>query len=389
MEEETLKTLDSANKESEDFKANNNGRMELYMKITAISSSLVVIAIIFLLIYFIRNIMAFFALAFIITYILSPAIRFFEKLHVNRLLVLSLLYVVFVACVVLSITFLLPMLWNEIKELQTGIQASLGDPEFGRNISEKLDEISLKINRAFPMLKNVDIGEQLDIDKGLSGAVSWILNYTGQFLKTITTYSGKVIWFIILVVLMPFVTFFLLKDSEVIKHSVLRIIPSRYSDTCSDLFQKIDRQIGRYIRGRLAESIILSILTIIGLRILGIRYYLVIGSIAGFANLIPYIGPVMIGIPPVLLAGYQYGFPHMVVTGLFLGGLQVIDNAILIPLIVGKSVDLHPVATMFIVFVGGQLLGLLGMIIAVPLASIIIVITKALYKEFVGCSDSA
>jgi predicted PurR-regulated permease PerM len=147
-------------------------------------------------------------------------------------------------------------------------------------------------------------------------------------------------------------------------------------------------QIGRYIRGRLAESLILSVITIIGLFVLDVKYYLVIGGFAGFANLIPYIGPVGISIPAVILAGYQHGVFRMVMTGVFLGGLQVIDNAILVPLVVGKSVDLHPVVTIFAVFVGGQLLGFLGMIIAVPLTSIIIAVSQALYKDFKSLSAS-
>ena len=106
-----------------------------------------------------------------------------------------------------------------------------------------------------------------------------------------------------------------------------------------------------------------------------------IGGVAGFANLIPYIGPVAIAIPAIMLA-YQHSLFRMVMTGAFMGGLQILDNAILIPLVVGKSVDLHPIVTIFVVFVGGQLLGLLGMIFAVPFTSILIAAFQALYKEF-------
>jgi predicted PurR-regulated permease PerM len=88
-----------------------------------------------------------------------------------------------------------------------------------------------------------------------------------------------------------------------------------------------------------------------------------------------------IAIPAVILAGYQYGVFHMVITGIFLGSLQVVDNAILVPLVVGKSVDLHPVTTIFVIFVGAQLLGFLGMVIAVPVTSIMIAIFQALYRE--------
>jgi predicted PurR-regulated permease PerM len=378
MDEEAVKVIDETVEKKVESSTAENRRLEIYTQITAIATSIIVLAIVSLLLYFVRGVVIVFSLAFLAAYILSPAIRFFEKRRVNRVLVVSIFYVLFVAGVVVSIVLLLPMLWGELKDLQNSIQQSLTDPEFGQKISTKLAAIEDRLARAFPALEGMDIGEQFDIDKGISGAASWIL----ERMVAITAYSGKVIWLIIVMILIPFITFFLLKDGETIKRAAMKVIPSKYSETCLELLQKIDRQIGRYIRGRLAESIILSVLTIIGLRILNIKYYLVIGGVAGFANLIPYIGPVGIAIPAVIMAAYQYGMFRMVVTGIFLGVVQILDNAIIVPLVVGKSVDLHPIATIFVVFVGGQLLGFLGMIMAVPLTSIFIAVFQALRKEY-------
>lgn len=385
MSEQTIKVVDNMDKTEEEKVSSPelwSRRLEFYMQITAASTAIIVIAILFLLFYFIRGALILFALAFLASYIVSPIVRLFDRWRVNRLLIVSIFYVLFVAGVVLCVIFLLPMLWDELLDLQTGIQNTLSDPGFGNNLSIRLEAIKARLARTFPLIANVDIAAQLKIDKGLSGAASWLTDYIGQVMKAVTSFSGKIIWLIIAMILIPFITFFLLKDGDSIKRAMIRIIPGRYSGTTVEVLQKIDRQIGRYIRGRIAEALILSALTIIGLRILGVKYYLVIGGIAGFANLIPYIGPVMIGIPPVILAGYQYGFFHMLVTSIFLISLQIIDNTILVPLIVGKSVDLHPIVTIFVVIVGGQLLGFLGMIVAVPLASILIALFQALYKEF-------
>jgi predicted PurR-regulated permease PerM len=383
MNEEAVKVID---KEAEVSIADNR-RLETYMQITAVATSIIVLAIASLLLYSIRGVVIVFALAFLAAYILGPAVRFFEKRRVNRVLIVSILYVLFVAAVVVGVVLLLPMLWGELKDLQASIQNSLSNPEFGKTISTRLEAIRDRLKTTFPAMEDVDIGAQFD--EGISGAASWILNRIGRLVEAITAYSGKLIWLIIAMILIPFITFFLLKDGESIRRTAMKIIPSKYSETSIELLQKVDRQIGGYIRGRLAESIILSVLTIIGLRILNIKYYLVIGGIAGFANLIPYIGPVMIAIPAIILAAYQHGMFRMVVTGLFLGGVQIVDNAILIPLVVGKSVDLHPITTIFVVFVGGQLLGFLGMIVAVPLTSILITVFQALYKEFRSFSAPA
>lgn len=363
-------------------------RIERYLQLIAIAISFIVLAIISLLLYSIRRILGIFALAFLASYIVSPAIRFFEKRGLNRLLVVGLLYIIFVAVIVISAIIFLPMIGEELGTLQYNIQNSLSDPELAKTISDNIDAFQERLSEIFPQIQQIDLKSQINIEKGISGAASWIMNYIGQLMKAITTYSGKVILIGVAIFLIPFITFFLLKDGKLIKQALLAIVPARYTKTTQELFQIIDHQIGRFIRGKIAESIILSILTIIGLRILNIKYYLVIGSVAGFANLIPYIGPVGIAIPPILLAIYQYGILHAIITGIFLSALQVIDNMILVPFIVGKSVDLHPIVTVFVVFVGGQILGLLGMVAAVPIASILISIFQAVYNEFKSFSKS-
>ncbi len=382
MNEEDTKTAN--NKTNGDAKTISVGtkRLEMYMQITAVTTSIIVLSIASLLLFYIRGVVIIFALAFLAAYVVGPAVRFFERRGINRVLIVSVFYAAFVAIVIITVVLLLPLLWGEVKDLQNGIQNSITNPEFKEKIKTKLQGIQERLARTFPQLENVDLYAQFDIEENASKAALWVLSYMGQRMGAITTYGGKLVWLVIVIILIPFITFFLLKDGESIRGAAMKLIPSKHSEVALELLQKVDSQIGRYIRGRLAESIILSVLTIVGLWILDIKYYLVIGGIAGFANLIPYIGPVMMAIPAIILAVYQHGAFHMVMTALFLGGLQVIDNAILVPMVVGKSVDLHPIVTIFAVFVGGQLLGLLGMIIAVPLTSILIAVFQALYKEF-------
>jgi predicted PurR-regulated permease PerM len=359
-----------------------NRRMEFYLQITAMASSIIVISILFLLMYYFRQVLGVFMLAFLLSYIVTPIVYFLQKRGMNKTLIVALLYLVFVIVIVVCALILLPILWDELITLQFSIQDSLSNPELGKNISAGIESIQNQLSEAIPTLKDVDLKSQIDVAKSVSGITSWVLNYLGQLVKAITNYGGRIIWVVLLILTIPFITFFLLKDGTAIKRAILRIVPERYNQISLDLLDTIDRQIGKFIRGKIAESILLSILTVIGLRILGIKYSLIIGSIAGFANLIPYIGPVGIAIPPVLLAIYQFGIFHGVITAIFLTFLQFIDNMILVPFIVGKSVDQHPLVTILVVFIGGQTLGLLGLIAAVPLASILISVFQMVYREF-------
>jgi predicted PurR-regulated permease PerM len=359
-----------------------NRRMEFYLQIIAMTGAIIVVAVLFLLMYYFRQVLGVFVLSFLLSYIVSPSVSFLEKRGLNRTLIVGLLYLVFVAIIILIVLLLLPVLWNEINSLQFGIQDSLSDPELGKNIMAKIDSIQEWLSESIPMLKDYDIKSKIDVDKSVSGFTSWVLNYIGQILKTITSYGGEIIWVILSIFIIPFITFFLLKDGRLIKNTIMRIIPARYSQTGLELLHDIDRQIGRFIRGKIAESILISILTATGLSILGIRYALIIGSLAGLFNLIPYIGSVLIITPSVLLAIYQYGILYGVITALFLIVLQIIDHMIFVPFIVGKSVNLHPIVTVFVVFICGKALGLLGLVAAVPLASIFISVSQMFYKEF-------
>ncbi|MEK7395656.1 MAG: AI-2E family transporter [Candidatus Poribacteria bacterium] len=359
-----------------------NKQMEFYLQISAIAGAVIVAAILLLLVYYIRGTLGIFVLSFLLSYVISPVVKLLEKRGINRALSVGLLYLAFVAIIVVSTIIFMPMLWNQLITLELSIQDSLSNPELGKNIMSGIENIQDQLSDTFPMLKDVDLKSQFDISNSISGIASWLLNYIGHTAKAITGYSGKIAWVFISIFIIPFITFFLLKDSSMIKRFILRLIPSIYYDTSMDLLHTMDRQIGKFIRGKIAETIILSILTAIGLRILGIKYWLLLGIISGFANLVPYIGPVGIAIPPILLAIYQYGIFSGVVVAVFLSVLQFTDNMILVPFIVGKSVDLHPLVTIFVVFVGGKTFGLLGLMAAVPLASIIISIAQVVYREF-------
>ncbi len=384
MEEELNENTDNEEKPFNEEKPllSPSKHTEVYLKITAASSSFVVIAILFLLMYHFRQVLGVFVLAFLLSYIVSPAVRVLEKRGLNRTLTVGLLYLVFVGIITTCALIFLPMIWEELLAIQYGIQESLSDPAFSENIMSGIEDIQERLSERIPMLENLDLKSQIDINQSVNSIASWILDYIGQLIKTVTGYSKKIIWIAFSIFIIPFITFFLLKDGSLIKKTILKVIPTRYSQISTDMLQTIDRQIGKFIRGKLAESIILSIITATGLRILGIKYALVIGSISGFANLIPYIGPVGVAIPPVLLAMYQFDIIHAVITTIFLISLQVVDNMILVPFIVGKSVDLHPLVTMFVVFIGGKTLGLLGLVAAVPIASILIAIFQTAYREF-------
>ena len=192
-------------------------------------------------------------------------------------------------------------------------------------------------------------------------------------------------------VIILFLTFFLLNSGGQMKKAFIQIVPNRFFEVALVLIQGLDRQLGDYLRSRLIQTIIISIIAAIGYWILGLRFALLIGIIAGLANLIPYIGPFIGAIPAIIVvfldSRFGLGWSLLAVITLTLV-IQIIDNAIITPLIIGKSVELGPVTTIVVVLLGEQLLGLIGLLMAVPIAAMCKLIIEEVWTEFRGYSRS-
>ena len=192
-------------------------------------------------------------------------------------------------------------------------------------------------------------------------------------------------------VIILFLTFFLLNSGRQMKKAFIQIVPNRFFEVALVLIQGLDRQLGDYLRSRLIQTIILSIIAAIGYWILGLRFAILIGIIAGLANLIPYIGPFIGAIPAIIVVflGARFGLGWSLLAVIILTlVIQIIDNAIITPLIIGKSVELGPVTTIVVVLLGEQLLGLIGLLMAVPIAAMCKLIIEEVWREFKGYSQS-
>lgn len=193
-------------------------------------------------------------------------------------------------------------------------------------------------------------------------------------------------------IIILFLTFFLLNSGRQMKKAFIQIVPNRFFEVALVLIQGLDRQLGDYLRSRLIQTIILSIVAAIGYWILGLRFAILIGIIAGLANLIPYIGPFIGAIPAIIvvfLGGSRFGLGWSLLAVIILTlMIQIIDNAVITPLVIGKSVELGPVTTIVVVLLGEQLLGLIGLLMAVPIAAMCKLIIEEVWTEFKGYSQS-
>lgn len=195
---------------------------------------------------------------------------------------------------------------------------------------------------------------------------------------------------IALLVIVPFVAFFFLKEGRHITHGIIDLVPNAYFELCFNLLHQINGQIGGYIRGQLLAVSVVATMAIFGLLLVEMPYSLPVGLFAGLANMIPYLGPligILIGSIVALATGGGFGMVGNVILVFLI--VQVIDNVLVQPAIVAKNVDLHPLVVLFVVMVGSQLMGIVGMLVAVPLTGIIKVSGQTIYQGIRGRGSSS
>jgi len=198
-----------------------------------------------------------------------------------------------------------------------------------------------------------------------------VQNTSAKIIEGITKAGNKVVDFAMALV----ISFYLLKDKKKFINFTNKFletfIPDRVYKNFKSFWVDVDYVLSGYIRGQLMDSFIMGVLIGISVAIIGIDFPIIIGIIAGISNIIPYFGPI-IGMIPAALMGLISGNPmkalYAVIT-LFI--LQQIDGAIIAPKIVGESVDVHPVAIVVAIIAGGSLFGLVGMLLAVPVAALL------------------
>jgi predicted PurR-regulated permease PerM len=267
------------------------------------------------------------------------------------------------------------------------IDFGLAGPSIISQISESeiFQEIQPLIQQVQPLIQPL-LGEEFDLAVFLKTQGRKLFDV--RMLGGTSEVLGGVFSGLTFVVLVPFISFFFLKEGHRITRHLIELVPNAYFELCLNLLHKINGQIGGYIRGQLLATSVVATLSVTGLYIIDLKYYWGIGLLAGFANMIPFLGPLIGIISASIVALATVGG----VGGMSLVGkvvvvfliVQVVDNILVQPTVLAKSVEMHPLVVLFVVMVGSQLMGIVGMLIAVPLTGILKVSTQTIYQGVKG-----
>jgi len=332
---------------------------------------LVALLLVFLTITQVQN-MLISTLFAVVTYnLLAPVVDFFERRGLSRTLATVLPFAFMTAGVVVAVVVLLPSLLDQLRSLQAHF------PQYQKSALDLLHQLEEKLGQT------VGNGTTLPIQARIEGQFSHLAEVVFQQAPEYVSSSLAILF------LAPFLSFFMLLNGRDFLRGLLSIVPNQYFELSQNLTHQITSQIGGFIRARLIESIIVGLLTWAGLEYLEFPNALVLAIFAAIVNIIPYLGPVL-GFLPVLLIGFSGGgySSELLWAGALFLAVQVIDAVILVPFLVAKIVDLHPVVVILAILVGSQLMGIVGMIICIPVVASLKVTAAALFRHFTGFRSS-
>ncbi|WP_147532449.1 AI-2E family transporter [Bacillus marasmi] len=294
-----------------------------------------------------------FIIAAFISYLLHPTI---ERLHgagLHRGLAVIIIYLIFFGGIGYGLYKGIPAIIHQLKDLSENI------PVLADQYRDMVDEIQKKTNQ-WPE------GARERIDDGIL-AVEEKLN---QFLEKVLTGFVELINSIVVFAIIPFIAFYMLKDYHLMKKALWYITPRKWRKQGVLFLRDVDATLGNYIRGQLLVCLVVGAISAVLFWVTDMRYPLLLGFIIGVTNVIPYFGPIIGAIPAVII-GATVSVKMVIVSLIIIFVLQFLEGNILSPFIVGKSLHMHPILIMFALLVGGEIGGILGLIIAVPILSII------------------
>ena len=318
----------------------------------------------FVLILTVENLLLSSVLGFVIAYLCGPWVNSLERTGLDRIYATALVFALIGGVVFFTIYLSAPFVADQLSSLKTEV------PKYIDGVTRMLVETEKRLQLFSAETYTIDISGRVE---------RWMVNSTEGIFQNLPKMISKSLTVLLLA---PFLAFFMIKDGRNINRTLLTLVPNSVFEVTLNLYHQINDQMGQFVRARLLEATIVGLVTFIGLVILGFPYAAFLAIFAALTNLIPYVGPI-IGAVPALLIAMVNGSPtlEIVLVSMVYAVAQLIDIVFIIPLVVAKIVDLHPVAVVIAIIVGAQIMGILGMIISIPVASALKVTFGTLYQH--------
>ncbi|MEZ4700602.1 MAG: AI-2E family transporter [Rhodothermales bacterium] len=295
----------------------------------------------------------------VVAYLTQPLVERIQRFGLRRTPAILLTFLLVFTALSILLSTLVPVLASQVGELTQQITAD--------TVTTWANALEAQLRNFLPIMPEGTIqasfsriSQQLFAESGFATVITFMVDVFTDLL------------FGILIV--PIVAFFLLKDELLLRKRLVQHVPNRFFEISLGLLDKVQTRIGRYISGLLVQVLAVSTTATIALLFTDLRYALILGLFTGIANTIPYFGPIVGFFAGTLMAIGQTG-DFSLVPGLLvaMGATQIIDNVLFQPFIFSRAVRTHPLVILFVVLIGAQLSGIVGMLLALPITTAVLV----------------
>lgn len=310
-------------------------------------------------------------LAAVFYYLLNPVVDLLEKRRVPRLLTIIILFVIIAGLIAWGLIVAIP-------------NASDGIISFSNKVPRYVNEAQEQINALLKNPRFEQFRPQLDrmTDNIGNSLIDWSRSFSKTAFTSITDIISQTTSVLISLIIFPFVLFYLLRDGKKLNGYVTRFLPNDWRADSSKILHEINSQLSNYVRGQVLVAMSVAVMFSIGLPIIGLRYAIALAIIAGFLNLVPFLGSFVAAIPMLIIA-LATGGPWMMLKVLIVIVIeQTIEGRFISPLVLGKQLSIHPITVLFVLLTSGKLFGIWGVLLGIPFYAAVKVIIVHVYTWY-------
>jgi len=309
------------------------------------------------------------SISFILYILLQPVVIKLQGKGIGDGISISLVLILLLFLIAASVILLFPLMLEQITELQNRL------PVIWQKLSSFID--------AFGRALRESMGVEFDTEKVIKRSLENIQS-TGASL--VVSSAGTMMQFAMALFLVPLITYFLLKDFTKMRNRIMGWLPNSMFELSWIIYHGVAHQLQNYLRGVMIQSCIVALVASVGFYFIGVDLAFLFGVLTGIFNLIPYIGPPLAMIPPLIITLGNTEMEPMILIGIPIVVLvaQLVDNLIVVPTVIANTVNLHPLIVLLGIIIFGAVFGFIGMLIAIPVMAVSKIVFNSLLYGLQG-----
>lgn len=308
-------------------------------------------------------------------YLLNPLVDLMEKYKINRVLAISIIFVVIAFLLIIGLAVAIPNLQRQVVI-------------FAQNVPSYIEDADRVIDDLVTKRLPDDFRPQLEqvLAQFSTQATAWASNISSKAVNWVSALISGTSQVIVALIIMPFMLFYLLRDGKGLRDYITQFLPNKLREPVGKVLSDVNQQLANYVRGQITVAVIVAIMFIIFFKIIGLRYAVALGVTAGVLNLVPYLGS-FLAMLPALVLGLIAG-PVMLLKVIIVFIVeQTIEGRFVSPLILGSQLNIHPITILFVLLTSGSMFGIWGVLLGIPIYASAKVVISAIfdwYKEISG-----